>query len=189
MQDGNIISMRVADGTNIKIEYRKSLLSTTELARKYAAEGYPDRYVIFTDAQASSQITGTKLYEGEYERGVFISCILRPTFFPSQAGLIGHLSAAALVTALEEHTSKSLGLGWVSDVYCEGVRIGGCSTLGKLNSYSSYEYLIVNFAVRLDKNNFPPRLTDMARRVFESENASIAMIIAKTILNKFFTSI
>ena len=183
-----ITTMRAPDGGSIKIEYHKSLHSTTELARKYAKEGYSDRYVIFTDAQSSSAVTGTKIGDGEFERGVFISCLLRPTFFPSQAGLIGHLSAIALVTALEEHTTKPMGLGWVSDVYCNGVRIGGCAVEGKLNSYSSYEYLIVTLAVRLDKEDFPPRLTDMIKKVFESENAPLTMIIAKTVLNKFFAA-
>ena len=183
-----VSSMRVSDGGSIKIEYHKSLRSTTELARKYASEGYSDRYVIFTDAQSTSSVTGSRLADGEFERGVFISCLLRPTFFPSQAGLIGHLSSVALVTALEEHTTKSMGLGWVSDVYCDGVRIGGCAIEGKLNSYSSYEYLIVTLAVKLDKEDFPPRLTDMIRKVFESENAPLSMIIAKTILNKFFAA-
>ena len=183
-----VTTMRSQDGGSIKIEYHKALHSTTELARKYASEGYSDRYVIFTDAQSSSAITGTKLSDGEYERGVFISCLLRPTFFPSQAGLIGHLSAIALVTALEEHTTRQMGLGWVSDVYCNGVRIGGCAVEGKLNSHSSYEYLIVTLAVRLDKEDFPPRLTDMIRKVFESENAPLTMIIAKTVLNKFFAA-
>ena len=94
----------------------------------------------------------------------------------------------ALISALEEHTTKPLGLGWVSDVYCDGIRIGGCSVEGKLNSHASYEYMIVTLAVRLDNENFPPRLTDMVRKVFESDNDSIPMIIAKTVLNKFFTA-
>jgi BirA family biotin operon repressor/biotin-[acetyl-CoA-carboxylase] ligase len=187
-EDKRIVNVRASDGSTVKIEYREALPSTLELARKYAREGYPDRYVVFTERQASSAITGTKLSEGEYEHGVFISCILRPAFFPAQAGLVGHLSAVALVTALEEHTTKPLGLGWVSDVYCDGVRIGGCAVEGKLDSHASYEYMIVTLAVRLDNDNFPPRLTDMVRKVFESDNDSIPMIIAKTVLNKFFAA-
>ena len=183
-----ISTMRASDGSTVKIEYHKTLTSTSALAKEYAAAGYPDRYVIFTDAQSASQITGTRIPEGEFERGVFISCILRPSFFPSQAGLLGHLSAISTITALDEHTSKSLGIGWVSDIYCDGARLGGCTVEGKLNSYFSYEYLIVNLAVKLSKNNFPPRLTDMIKKVFESENAPLSMLIAKNILNKFFTA-
>ncbi len=183
-----ITSMRASDGSSVKIEYHKMLSSTSALAKEYALAGYPDRYVIFTDAQSTSAITGTRLSEGEFERGVFISCILRPSFFPSQAGLLGHMSAVALVSALDEHTTKSLGIGWVSDVYCNGVRLGGCAVEGKLNSHFSYEYLIVTLAVGLNKNDFPPRLTDMIKKVFESENAPLSMLIAKNILNKFFTA-
>ena len=126
--------------------------------------------------------------DGEYESGVFISCILRPSFFPSQAGLLGPISAAALVTALEDHTTSRLGVGWISDIFCEGKKIGGVAIEGKLDSFSSYEYLIVSFAVRLDDVNFPPRLADMIRKVFESENSSVSMIIAKTVLTRFFAA-
>jgi len=180
-------SFRDSDGNIIKFEHCDALRSTTELAREYARSGYPDRYVIFTEKQSTSAITKTKLSEGAYEHGMFISCILRPSIFPSQAGLLGPLSAVALVTALEEHTTKQLGIGWVSDVYCDGVRIGGAAIEGKLDSHSTYEYLIVSFAIRMRDADFPPRLTDMIRKVFESENASIPMIIAKTVLTKFFS--
>jgi biotin-(acetyl-CoA carboxylase) ligase len=95
------------------------------------------------------------------------------------------MSAVALITALEEHTTKRLGLGWVSDVYCEGQKIGTVGTEGMLDSFSSYEYIIISFSVRLDEVNFPARLGDLIKKVFESENTSISMIIAKDILEKF----
>ena len=180
-------SFRDSDGNIIKFEYRDSLHSTTELAREYARSGYPDRYVIYTELQGTSSITRTKLPEGEMEKGIFISCILRPSIFPSQAGILGPLAAVALATALEEHTEKKIGIGWVSDVYCDGVRIGGAAIEGKLDNHAAYEYLIVSFAVRIRDKDFPPRLSDMIRRVFESENISIPMIIAKTVINKFFS--
>ncbi len=181
-----ISTVRVADGTRVKIEYYDKLASTAALARKYAAEGYPDRYVIITDSQADTKLTGSRLGENEYEHGAFISCLLRPSMFASQAGLIGHLAAVGLLTALEDHTTEPLGLGWVSDIYCNGKRIGACSIEGKLDSHSTYEYLIVNFAVKLDNKSFPPRLTDMIRKVFEEDNSSVEMIIAKGVLDKFF---
>ena len=79
-----------------------------------------------------------------------------------------------------------MGIGWLSDIFCDGVKIGHSSVEGKLDNFTSYEYLIVNFSVKLDKKNFPPRLTDMVKRVFEDDNLSVPMIMAKTVLNKFF---
>ena len=77
-----------------------------------------------------------------------------------------------------------MGLGWVSDVYCGGIRIGGVSIEGKLDSYSTYEYLIINVAIKLDNGNFPPRLTDMIRKVFGEDYQSVPMIIARSVLSK-----
>lgn len=184
--DKKIVNVRLSDGSNVKFEYRNRLTSTAHLAREYANLGYPDRYVVFTEKQSTSPITKTPLAEGEYEDGVFLSCIMRPSYFPSQMGMIGPLSAVALVTALEEHTTAQPKIGWVSDIYSGGVMIGGVSIEGKLDSYSSYEYLIISFGIRMDKKKFPPRMTDMIKQVFESENFSVPMIIAKEILGKFF---
>ena len=90
------------------------------------------------------------------------------------------------MTALEEHTTKRLGIGWVSNVFCEGKQIGGVSIEGKLDNFTSYEYIIVNFTVELSDENFPPRISDLIQKVFASDNHSMATIIAKNIISKFF---
>ena len=185
--DGSVTSFRGSDGNTIKLEHHNSLSSTAELAKQYANLGYPDRYAIVTERQALPSAGGGKSGEKDFEEGLFISCLLRPSIFPSQAGLLGPLSAVAFATGLEEHTQKKISIGWVKDIYCEGEKIGGCTLEGKLDSFTSYEYIIVSFSVRLNPKDFPPRLTDMVRQVFESENLSIGTIIAKTILNRFFT--
>ena len=168
--------VRMTDGNIIKLEYHKHLPSTSAFAKEYATRGYPDRYVVLaenTDAGAES--------------GIYMSVILRPSIFPSQAVFIGPCAAVAAASALKEHSTKSVGIGWVSDLYCDSHYIGGINVEGKLDNFTSYEYLIINFSLKLDKESFPPRLTDMIRKVFESESASIAMIIAKNILAKFFS--
>ena len=184
--DGFVTTFRVSDGNTVKLEHRDSLSSTAEVAREYARLGYPDRYAIVTEKKTTASFLGTKPADKNVENGLFISCILRPSIFSSQAGLLGPLATIAFATALEEHTHKKIGIGWVTDIYCEGEKIGGCTLEGKLDSYASYEYIIVSFAVKLDPKDFPPQLTDMVRQIFENDNLSIGTIIAKTVLNRFF---
>ena len=180
----NTVTVRVPDGGIARLEYHASLPSTVALAKEYANSGYPDRYIVFTDTlQTTDQ---TKKNKPVKKHGVFLSCILRPSIFTSQVGLLPHLAAVAFVTALEEHTSKELGIGWISDIFCEGAKIGGITVEGKLDGEFNYEYIIISFSAELSEVDFPPRLADMVRKVFESENTSVSMIIAKNILNKFF---
>ena len=181
----NAKSLRLSDGSMLKIEQHKSLESTAQLARSYAEAGYPNKYVVFSETVTAP--TALRGSGNDASHGIFMSCVLRPSFFPSQAGLLAPLSAVAMLTALEEHTEKELGIGWLSDVFCEGKRIANVSIEGKLDSFASYEYLIVTFSVLLDDKSFPPRLGDMIKKVFETGNDSISIIIAKTILHKFFT--
>ena len=180
----NLITMRAGDGNIVKLECHDMLPSTVTVARDYAKLGYPDRYVVFSEKR--KKYGSGKIGSG-VERGVFMSCILRPSLFASQSALISPLSAVSVVTALEEHTTKKLGLGWISKIYCNGKIIGDVSIEGKLDSFTAYEYIIITFSITLDDKDFPPRLTDLVRQVFESENVSIPVIIGKHILNNFFT--
>ena len=180
------VIMRTSDGKILHLECYDTLPSTHELARKYARLGFNDGYVIFSENQTAYDSLGRPLAEGKSESGVFLSCILRPSIFPSQAGLLSAMSAVALYNALEEQTEKELGIGWVSDIFCDGKRIGTTVAEGKLDSFNTYEYIIISFYVRLTDENFPPRLSDLIKKVFESENTSLSLIVAKKILAKFF---
>lgn len=179
-----VTTMRASDGSVVKLECHNALPSTARLARQYAKIGYPDRYAVFAEGRKKLDDDGK--FHGDIERGVFISCILRPSIFPSQAALMSLLSAVAMTTALDQHTTGKLGIGWVSTIFCDGKQIGEVKIEGKLDNFTSYEYLIVTFSAVLSEESFPPRLTDIIRKVFESDNSSVYVIIAKNILNSFF---
>ena len=127
-----VTTMRGADGSVIKLECHDALPSTSRLAKQYAKLGYPDRYVVF--AEGKKQMDSDGKYRGDIEPGIYMSCILRPSIFPSQASLISSLSAVAMATALEEHTTRNIGIGWVSKIYCEGRLIGDVTIEGKLDN-------------------------------------------------------
>lgn len=173
----SMINMRTFDNSIVKLECHDRVESCQEIARQYAKEGYADKYAVVSEYDY-------KL--GGEERGIYISLLLRPSFFPSQATLLSPLSAVAFARALAEHTEGRIGIGWVSSIYCEGKQIGGVSIEGKLGDMNGYEYLIINFAARLTEEDFPPRLSDLVKRIFEADNHSVTTIIAKNILNKFF---
>lgn len=177
------IDVKLYDGSLARLECHDALFSTSELARQYAKDGYPDRYCVFAEKTPVATSSGRAL---EYQDGIFLSIILRPSLFSSQASFIAPLTATALATALEEHTTSKPGIAWLSDIFSDGQKIGGCTIEGRLNSYSSFEYLIVNISVKTDEKNFPSRMSDLIRKVFIEENASLNLIIAKTILQKFF---
>lgn len=179
-----VTNIRIADGSIVKLESHNALLSTARIAKEYAKAGYPDRYVVFAEARHKPDKDGK--FKGDVENGVFMSCVLRPSIFPSQASLMSSLASVALATALDGHTSKSIGIGWGGNIYCDGREIGHVTIEGKLDNFTSYEYMIVTFEAVLDKESFPPRINDLIKKVFESENTTVPIIIAKDILNKFF---
>ena len=177
MEEVNAISMRASDGSIVKIEYHKRLDSASALAREYAKQGYPDRYAVVCEYESSR--------DGD-SRGIYISCILRPSIFPAQAGLLSSLAAVAFATGLEAHSTKKMGIGWVSNIYCEGKPIGSATIEGMLDNFTTYEYILVNFSAKLSDEDFPNRISDLVKKVFEADNESVTAIIAKSVLNRFF---
>ena len=173
----SLLSIRTSDNSIVKLECHDRVESCAAIAREYANEGYADRFAVISEYDYK--------YGGE-SRGIYMSLLLRPSFFPSQAGLLSSLATVAFIRALEEHTTKRLGIGWVSNIYCEGKQIGGVNIEGKLDNFTTYEYVIINFAAKLSGEDFPPRMTDLARKVFESDSNSITTLISKNILGKFF---
>lgn len=179
----NVINIRASDGSVIKMECHDSLVSTVSVAKAYAKIGYPDRYVVMTERR--TKIDGDGKVKG-YEKGIYLSCILRPSIFPAQTTLLNPLSAVAFAQALEEHTRKKIGIGWISSIYCDSELIGNVQIEGKLDNFTSYEYLIVTFSCALSEKNFPSRISDLIKKVFSEEKTTIPLIIAQDILNKFF---
>jgi BirA family biotin operon repressor/biotin-[acetyl-CoA-carboxylase] ligase len=183
LADEKQIDVRLYDGSIARLECHSALFSVSELARQYAKAGYPDRYCILAESVPFTTQNGKAM---EYQDGIFLSIILRPNLFSSQASLIAPMTAVALATALDEHTTARCGIGWLSDVFSDSEKIGGCTVEGRLNSYSSFEYLIINISVRLNEKSFPTRMSDLIKKVFVEGNASLNQIIAKTIIQKFF---
>lgn len=181
------VVMRTHEGRSLHIECHDSLPSVHNFARSCARLGYPDGYVIFSEEQTAANSLGETLKKQKKERGIYISCILRPSISPSQAGFLGPLSAVACVNALQEQTKAKIGIGWISDIFCNGKKIGKIMMEGKLKDAYSYEYIIVSFTLKTSEDDFPPRLPDLVKKVFERDNTSISLIVAKNILSKFFS--
>ncbi len=186
MEKPAVIKIRGEDGNITELEAYDSLISAAARARQYAQDGYPDRYAVFCQRQKDVSLFGKENYSDKEVEGVFLSLILRPSLFLAQSGFFRILAATALVTALEEHSSRELGIAWLTDIYDDQGKIGSVAIEGKLDDISFYEYVIVHFAVKTSEETFPARLDDLVRKVFESENTSVNMIIARTILSHFY---
>ena len=184
----SIVNYREADGSIINFEAHSSLISPVALARYYAAEKhYPDRYVVFTEKLIKPNANSKKKdMESEAEYGIFMSCILRPSIFPSQASMLSAMSTVPAAAGLQEHTKSTVGIGWVNDIYCDKMKIGSVTIEGKLDDFTTYEYILVSFNIKITKESFPPRLKDLVKKVFQTENTSVNMVIARTIVSHFF---
>lgn len=180
-----ILTVESKYGPPITMFCFESLPSVAELAKKYAKDGCADRTCIFSPIDETKTVKDKKGHETAV-RGLYLSLILRPTFFPQQAGFMNHLSASAFATTLQGYTTYPIGIGWVSDVFAETEKIGSVNIESRLDHFSGYEYLIFHFAAEIEEKVFPVRLSDLMRRVFEGDFSSQELLMASSLLDKFF---
>jgi hypothetical protein len=108
--EATMMTFRASDGNTVKLEYHRSLPSASDLAKEYARRGYPDRYVVFAEKQTGASAVDGSVSDNNPESGLYLSCILRPSIFPSQAGALGALSAVAFALALVAVVLLAVGL-------------------------------------------------------------------------------
>ncbi len=176
-------SIRSARGGLLKLEWHSNVRSTSGIAKQFAESNYPNGYVICADSRYKCDSEG-KLTK-EIQHGLFMTVLLRPSFFPSQAILLRALAASAFASGLAEYTPKHIGIGWPGSIYCNGVRIGKVSIEGKLNPDTSYEYLLVSFEAIFSDKDFAPRLCDLVAQVFGVYNEDLISMMARKIITAF----
>jgi len=98
--------------------------STMDLAKTYAAQGYPEWTVILATEQTGGR--------GRYGRswfsprgGLWFSVILRPKFEVYYTSLIGFAAAVAVVEAIRELTNLEAFVKWPNDVLIKDKKVAG----------------------------------------------------------------
>jgi len=116
-----------------------------DLAKTYAAQGYPEWTVILALEQTGGR--------GRYGRswfsprgGLWFSVILRPKFEVYYTSLIGFAAAIAVVEAIRELTNVKALLKWPNDVLVQNKKVAGILVEATLLA-DKIEYVILGIGV------------------------------------------
>lgn len=119
--------------------------STMDLAKTYAAQGYPEWTVILAMEQTGGR--------GRYGRswfsprgGLWFSVILRPKFEVYYVSLIGFATAVAVVEAIRDLTQVEAFLKWPNDVLVNDKKVAGILVEATLLA-DKIEFVVVGVGV------------------------------------------
>lgn len=149
--------------------------STMDLAKTYAAQGYPEWTVILATEQTGGR--------GRYGRswfsprgGLWFSVILRPKFEVYYVSLIGFATAVAVVEAIRELTDIEAFLKWPNDVLVNDKKVAGILVETTLLA-DKIEFVIVGVGVNTNIHS------EEAPNDLKDRICSLKEIIGKEIQN------
>ena len=178
-----IISSRSPGGRLLTIEWVDDLPSPSsyldEIARHDGSHGF---VVVTEDMAVKDSLPPQKPGDG----ALHVSILLRPTLQPRRGTLLSVLSALALVRTVRRHSAHEPMIRWVSDVFAGKRRIAAVATRAVLTQQGSYDYVIVNLALRIT-DSFAGSLTEVVESVFSSNRETLTERVAETLITEFFT--
>lgn len=119
--------------------------------------------------------------------GMTLRILIRPTMHARHAGQLAALTAVAVARAIERHSDMKISIRWVNDLYTGSRKIGAVLTNAQMNAGGFFDYAVIRISLAIAPSDFPPRLGDVIRRVFNNENISLCANLAESIVEEFFT--
>ena len=155
----------------VKLTVVEQTGSTNDDLKKAAKAGAADRTVLIAERQSEGRgREGRSFYS---ERGLYMSVLL--PWQPETAPFVTHLSAVAVVRALQKAAGVKASIKWVNDVFVEGKKV--CGILTESVICGNERRLVVGIGVNVDSPDFPKELQKTAGRVSCDKNALATLLL------------
>lgn len=112
-----------------RIEYRRAVGSTNDIAKQLGAEGAPEATLVIADEQTAGRGRLGRAWWSPPGAAIAMSLLLRPTLPPSHAHRLTMLAGLAVAEAIEQTTGLPVALKWPNDVMIVKSKVGGRSSL------------------------------------------------------------
>jgi BirA family biotin operon repressor/biotin-[acetyl-CoA-carboxylase] ligase len=142
-----------------------SVSSTSDYAKTLAARGAPGGTVVVADTQTAGRGSGNRSWLSPPQTGIWLSCVLTPSFHPRRVREAGILAAYSAAGTLREKYAAPVMLKWPNDIILGGKKIGGllseaCAAGNKIS------WLVIGLGLNVNTRRFPPELQDTATSLF-----------------------
>ena len=160
------------------VVYQEEVTSTNDVAKRAAFEGCAHGTVVVAEAQGQGRGRLARGWFSPYAKGVWFSCVFRPTFLPQQASKCTLMAAVALARAFERYPGVKVGIKWPNDILtAEGKKLVGI--LAEMNAeMDAINFIVLGMGVNVnsDLEDFPEELKPLA--------SSLSMLFGGAVLDR-----
>lgn len=110
------------------IEFRASVTSTNEVAKRLAREGAPEGLLVVAEEQIGGKGRLGRTWLSPPGVGVWMSLVLRPPLPPYEAPRLTLVAAVAVARAMRDLTGVAAGIKWPNDIVVADRKVCGILT-------------------------------------------------------------
>lgn len=138
--------------------YYRQIDSTNKHARTLAEEGYPEGTMVIAEEQTAGKGRRGREWYSPFNRGIYMSIILRPNLPLRQIPRLSLLTAVALAEVLEE-TGLRPGIKWPNDILVNGKKIAGILA-EIITDMDGVEFIVLGIGININNSSddFPDDL-------------------------------
>lgn len=159
--------------SELRIEVYKTIDSTNNRIKEYAAQGRPEGMIVIAETQTAGRGRMGRSFYSPPASGVYISFLFRPKFTAQESLFLTTAAAVAAAESIEAVSGSRAGIKWVNDVFCHDKKVCGILTEASMNVETGLlEYAVtgIGFNVREPEGGFPEEIRDIAGPIFLNQN-------------------
>ncbi len=172
--------LQCRSGRMVILERAKEAEATTAAVSELARAGKEEGYVLYAENALNT------LGQGRAP-GLFICLLVRPSLHAERAGQLSAMAAVAVARAIEKVSDIDVRIRWVNDLYHRTHKLAAAMTQAQIRPNGYLDYAAIGVSLALSPEDFPPKLGDVIRHVFEDGvPSSLPDRLAEMITLEFF---
>ena len=148
--------------------------STNTEARKAAADGAPEGFLVVAEEQTRGRGRKGRTWHSPPGGGIYMSFVLRPTLPPSETPVVTLMTAVALAEAVRSQTGLTPRIKWPNDLLIGKRKLAGILTEISAQP-DSVDYVVVGVGINVntETKNFAPEIKELATSLYEETGRRI----------------
>ncbi|KXL52042.1 bifunctional ligase/repressor BirA [Anaerotignum neopropionicum] len=160
----------IAQGLSTKklgrtICFYKETTTTNGCLREIALDGGDEGTIAVAERMTAGRGRRGRHWEAPAGSGIWMSILLRPNIFPSEASVLTLLAGLAVCQALEAETGLSPKIKWPNDILLNEKKLVGILTEMDCEMQQTH-FVIVGIGINVNTTEFPEGLGDIATSLY-----------------------
>ena len=175
---------KIKPNTNLigqNVVYFETIDSTNTVAKQ---NDYKDGTVIIAESQTAGKGRLGRVWESEYNTGIYMSIVLMPNIPPERIPMLTLVAGISVCNVLTKMCGIDFKIKWPNDIVADGKKVCGILTEGVISK--NQNKAVVGIGINVGNKSFGNELSDKASSIYMLTNKSFEReSIINTLLEEF----